>query len=429
MELQPFDIFSPSQEITDPKWFAGRVNEIETALTALSIAGSCLMVFGDRGIGKTSFVEMIKQIVSGNNTLIFKHKLHNKFHVNNLRYSWISVECNHDMTDITKVLQSLITSPNGIKKFINGRVEKEEKANRIGFSIGKILGDVFGANYNHETKQITSVFTEENSIELFSNLILEIDRNLLKEKEGLLIIIDEFDLVQDKSKFASLIKTLSKNKIKFLISGIAESYDQLIASHSSIQRNLFNGRIKIDPMTMDEMTDFYNLVTHNSSGQVNFNKQFIETVYHYSHGYPYYVQLFGYLSVKSQLDKNKTFPLHLNPQHLRSSLKSLMDFDPDKDIIYSNLIGTNPEKELALKLLASNISKNISQKELFSACQKRNISSPKGLLSSMLSFKDPVVLRRVNTDTISFTDPIFKIYANARKPEFLKEKDGEFTIN
>ena len=239
----------------------------------------------------------------------------------------------------------------------------------------------------------------------------------------------KFDIVEDKSKFASLIKTLSKNKVKFLISGIAESYDQLIASHSSIQRNLINGRIRIDPMTIEEITAFYDLVSQNNDMQINFNKQFIETVYNYSHGYPYFVQLLGLFAVRSLLEKNKGLPLNLNPQILKNSLKSLIEFDPDKDITYSNLIGSNPEKELMLKILASNISKNISQKELFAACIKKKIINPKGLLTSILSFKDPVILRRMNTDFISFADPMFKIYANARKPEFLKEKEGSYTLN
>ena len=322
MTINPYKIFSPAQEITDPKWFAGRVTKIESALTALSIPGSCLMVFGDRGTGKTSFVEMVKQIVSGDTTLIYKYDLHKRFEVDDLRHSWISVECNHDMTSIQKVLQSLITSPNGIRKFINGRYEKEEKTGKAGVSLGKLFGDIFGVNYGHETKQVKELFTEENTIELFSNLILEIDKNLLSDNEGLLIIIDEFDVVEDKSKFASLIKTLSKNKIKFLISGIAESYDQLISSHTSIQRNLANGRIKIDPMTMGEIMEFYSLVSYNSNNRITFNKQFLDLVFNYSQGYPYFVQLFGLLAVKHALEKNDTPPLNLNGQNLKSSCRS-----------------------------------------------------------------------------------------------------------
>ena len=160
MTFDPYETFSPSQEITDPKLFAGRVGNIEDALTALSTPGSCLMVFGDRGIGKTSFVEMIKQIVSGDPTLIFKHSLQNRFPINKLNFSWIAVECNHDMTNINKVLQALITSPNGIKKFIKARVEKEEKNEKLGFSIAKIFGDVFGASYNNESKEIKTIFIE-----------------------------------------------------------------------------------------------------------------------------------------------------------------------------------------------------------------------------------------------------------------------------
>ncbi|MCC6371527.1 MAG: hypothetical protein IT236_11030 [Bacteroidia bacterium] len=428
MTINPYKIFSPAQEITDPKWFAGRVNNIDKALTALSIPGSCLMVFGDRGIGKTSFVEMIKRIVSGDTTLLYKYDFHKRYQINDLRYSWISVECNHDMSNINKVLHSLITSPNGIKKFIDGRVEKEEKLNKGGVSIAKIFSDIIGVSYNHESKQVKEIFTEENAIELFSNLIIEIDKKMLEHDEGLLIIIDEFDVVEDKSKFASLIKTLSKNKIKFLISGIAESYDMLISSHTSIQRNLANGRIKIEPMTIEEITDLFNLASQNNGNRITFNKQFLDLVFNYSQGHPYFVQLFGLLAVKHALEKNETIPISLNGQNLKSGLKSLIDYDPEKENVYINFIGNNPEKEMMLKLLSADISRNISQKDFFAACLNRNIRNPKGLLASLLAFKSPVVIRRLNTDYINFTDPMFKIYANSRKAEFLKKKDGNYYL-
>jgi len=428
MNINPYRIFSPAQELTDPKYFAGRVTKIESALTALCIPGSCLMVFGDRGIGKTSFVEMIKRIVSGDTTLIYKHGLDKYYNIGDLRHSWISVECNHDMNNISKVLQSLITSPNGIRKFITGRIEREEKSSRGGLSIGKLFGDLFGASFDTESRLVKEHFSEENTVELFTNLVMEIDKHLLAEDEGLLIIIDEFDVVEDKSKFASLIKTLSKNKVKFLLSGIAESYEQLISSHTSIQRNLASGRIKIEPMTMQEISEFYSLVSANSDNKITFNKQYLDLVFNYSQGYPHFVQLFGLLSVKHALEKNETLPLSLNGVNLKSGLKSLIDYDPEKEAIYMGFIANMPEKELMLKLLSSDISRYISQKNFLAACVNRNIPNPKSLLASLLAYKNPVIIRRLNTEFIHFTDPLFKIYANSRKAEFLKQKNGSYYL-
>jgi DNA polymerase-1 len=128
-------------------------------------------------------------------------------------------------------------------------------------------------------KRIIQLLKDGEEEALFSKTLATIRRDapihfVVPEKvwredvEGLLIIIDEFDVVEDKSKFASLIKTLSKNKIKFLISGIAESYDMLISSHTSIQRNLANGRIKIEPMTFEEITDLFNLASQNNNNRL-----------------------------------------------------------------------------------------------------------------------------------------------------------------
>ena len=52
------NIFFPSQHITDPKWFAGRKGDIEKALQTLCTAGASMLIYGERGVGKTSFVEI-----------------------------------------------------------------------------------------------------------------------------------------------------------------------------------------------------------------------------------------------------------------------------------------------------------------------------------------------------------------------------------
>jgi hypothetical protein len=45
--------------IIDPEIFAGRKPQIEKALKALFRPGQNIFVYGDRAIGKSSFVEMI----------------------------------------------------------------------------------------------------------------------------------------------------------------------------------------------------------------------------------------------------------------------------------------------------------------------------------------------------------------------------------
>jgi len=56
------DTFFPGHQIVDPKLFSGRKNEIGQAVQALSRKGCSIIVYGDRGTGKTSILEMISSM-------------------------------------------------------------------------------------------------------------------------------------------------------------------------------------------------------------------------------------------------------------------------------------------------------------------------------------------------------------------------------
>jgi GTPase SAR1 family protein len=426
-----FDIhstFFPQQHIHDPSWFAGRRFDIERALKALCRPGASIIVYGERGVGKSSFVEMIKLIASGNSRLIFRHDLHKTFPPEKFKYKVISVECDGEAVSTSKVLQRLITSPLGIKSIISGRTEKIETTlkEKLGFDVFKIFS--FGGEDTE--KKIQKEFTEESTIELFSNLILTISKEILTNGEGLLIAIDEFDLIEDNSKFATLIKTLSKNNVKFLISGIAESYEKLLAGHQSVMRNFTEGRIHIKAMDKEEVKDLFDLVTINSNRTLLFNESFVSDVFEKSQGYPYYVQLFGQFSLDAALrirtENQRSF--NINTQHLKLGISSLVEYEPRFDKDYLSIINDNAEKELLLKALARQAPRKISDEQIFSYCRKRGIIQPKNVLASLLAHRPQFLIREKESDFVYFADPLFKTFCNARNVELIKIKDEELSL-
>ena len=57
-------------------------------------------------------------------------------------------------------------------------------------------------------------------------------RNRMK-RDGLLIMLDEFDVIEDKSAIGSLIKSLSSEGLRFAISRIARDLHDLVEDHAS----------------------------------------------------------------------------------------------------------------------------------------------------------------------------------------------------
>ena len=398
-----YSIFFPGQHIEDPKWFAGRKFDIERALKSLCSPGASIVVFGERGVGKSSFVEMVKLIATGNSHLLYKYNFQKQFPHDKFKYKIISIECDAEANTTAKVLQRLITSPLGIKSIVSSRIEKIESTVKDKYSLD--LLKIFALGTESESKVTSAEFKEDSIFELFTNLVLTISKNVLNPNEGLLIVIDEFDLVEDSYKMASLIKTLSKNNVKFLISGIAESYEQLLKGHTSVSRQLVYGRINIGPMTPIEIADVFTLVEENSKRQIRFEKTFIDEVANKSNGYPYFVQLFGQLALDNYLaTKGTQTPIIIHNQYLKEGIKKLGLFEYQMEMDYLSIIKENPLKEFVLKFLAKSASKKIHDEEIYSFCFKSSVMQPqpKNIIASLLGHREPQFLLRENEESNCF---------------------------
>ncbi|MGK7392121.1 MAG: ATP-binding protein [Candidatus Cyclobacteriaceae bacterium M2_1C_046] len=418
------ETFSPGQQIIDPKYFSGRKEEIKTAVQALIRKGTSIIIYGDRGTGKTSLVEMIKKIATGDDFLIYKHELHKSRPYKSLNFKIAEVTCDSDTNNIEKVLQRLITSPYGLKNIISSRIEKIE--NKLNTNLSFNIFRLFGVGAALEEKEIRSYVNEKSVIETFCNIIHAIKKDVLEKNENLLIVIDEIDLVNDKSKLSSLIKNLSQENVTFLISGIGHNYTELVEGHQSIMRQILQGRIKILPMGKEEINEIFDIASENNDDHIIFNQAFRKEVIELSEGYPYFVHLCGQLALDKFVELNGyNSKGTINTQHLIDGLEKLIEYEPLLDDLYHSLVGESAEREIMLKAIASQKSSRVRISEVYKYCEKRDIQYPKKTLTYLLSFRDKSetcsakqVIKRVGDDYVSYEKTLFKIFVKVRKPLF-----------
>lgn len=430
-QLDIHSLFFHSQHIDNPKWFAGRKYDIEKALKSLCSAGSSILVFGERGVGKSSFFEMVKQIAAGNTYLLFKYNWHKLYPPEKFKFKVASIVCDADCTSTAKVLQRLITSPEGLKSIVSVRKEQIETLIKGKFSFDFL--NVFKAGTEEERKIQSTEFNEDSIYELFTNVILAISKNILSNSEGLLISIDEFDMVTDSEKMSSLIKNLSQNNVKFIISGIADSYEQLMKGHKSIFRQLAYGRIEIIRMTYEEVEEVFKNIEVNSNYKIKFEENFIRDVFDKSSGYPYFVQLFGQLALDNYVEtRGVNPPIFIHNQHLKSGLTKLRLFELQMEKDYISIVKENSSRELLLKFIGRQKQKRIKDETILAYCHTHGVTQPepKYLLANFLSNRDPqfLIREKEDSDFIVFTDPLFKTYINSREPDYLKHKNEEYYL-
>ncbi len=410
--------FFPGHEIDDPKWFAGRKSDIERTLVALSRKGNSVIVFGERGIGKSSFVAMIKMIAEGNTYLIYKHGLHKKYNRDFFNYQIASITCDSGTQNVEQILQRLLTSPEGFKKIIKTRLfsTEHQASDSIGLNFLKLLN----VSSTSTDKRIEKAIEEKSVIETFTNVVLTIQNEILEKKEELLIVIDEFDLVENKSKLASL-KALSKGKVKFLISGIASDYSELIEGHKSINRLLYQGRIKITPMTENEVNNIFDLAEMNNHNLISFNKKVRKTVFEMSSGFPYFVQLCGQLAL-DEFAEVKGYKSNgtINTQHLLKGLEKLVKYEPELDTLYYSIIGEDKDRETVLKALSNMTPQKIKRSEVHKHCENIGVRNPKNIIKYLLSYRqkdsenNERILNGIGNDYLEFNDAVFKIFVRMK---------------
>jgi len=204
LSLKAGTAFSPSAPIDVETLFAGRMKQMQKTIDVCNQKGQHAIIFGERGVGKTSLSNILA----------------NKFYTlgDKATFGLLSpkVTCNAEdnYTSIWKRIFSQIE----IAQKIQAPGFNEEPTNlKLGYA------GQFGENISiDEVRQALMILSQNNV---------------------LILIIDEFDRVYDtktKTAIADTIKTLSDNSVNttVIIVGVADTIDELIEEHSSVERAL-----------------------------------------------------------------------------------------------------------------------------------------------------------------------------------------------
>lgn len=310
-KLDPRIYFTLKGAITATKrnQFAGRETIIERSLDALAIDDAHLVLFGERGVGKTSLGWQLHGILSGNTALIQERKLHTRFPVEEYYCVWLT--CNKFMEDIGGMIYSLLkdTESYSLRTLFPDIFSNESLIDRITQKYNFNLG-VFKAGFDVAPKK-ESVQEDIKDMKEVTKKDL-VTFNLLKDffnqitiqynDKKFIVFIDEFDQVQDTMSIGMLLKNI--NNVKFVIIGIAESKKALIGDHPSITRKLSFASFEVPLFNAIEVNWFFDQVQIRSNNRLIFTEEFKTQVLDDSSGYPWLVQQFGFYSIM-QLFRNR----------------------------------------------------------------------------------------------------------------------------
>jgi len=242
--------FSPAQEVTEPELFAGRAEQVKALSDALRTAGSCPVIYGDRGLGKTSLAIQAQRIAMGEGQLLHELSADDRILSEEETFLTFFVTCADDVLNFMDLQQRIL---NSFRSFIAQDVESGDRRVLVDRQTRRKLSfKFFETEVTNKYDQRADQLREQdfNLTELIQR-----EAELLVDCYGqrILVIIDELDRVKDVSGLASFLKALSGDQLKFVLVGIGQSLSDLDLDHPSIERHLW--AVSVPRMTGAELND------------------------------------------------------------------------------------------------------------------------------------------------------------------------------
>ena len=263
-----YKVFTPNQPSTD-NFFCGRERETSNILEALHAKKCHVLLYGDRGVGKTSLATYSCSKANEYYSLEF-HR----------------VACDRHSTFGTIMAQFLTMLDVDIVAKKTSSVKKSGGL-RTNLSLSK-------------EKQFT---TESPLLPTTDDVNWVVQR--LRECNECVLLIDEFDLIasEEKKYFSTLMKHLSDNKspVLLMIVGVSLTMKDLMAGHASTIRSITE--VNLNRMSSQELSDII------TKGEERIGIQFLpavkERIVQDSMGFPYFTHLLALESAKNTIGEGR----------------------------------------------------------------------------------------------------------------------------
>ena len=263
-------VFSPNTPIDKKQLFAGRKPQIHQLIDAIFQRGQHVIVYGERGVGKTSLVKVLPDFIEA-------------AELNDIVACRVPCTSEDSSDSLWK------------KMFSEIDISEDEENPRT------LDEDIAG-------KKVTP------------HLIHQQLKRITSGDRLVVLTFDEIDILKDKKvkqTFAETIKSISDDATRatIVLAGVADDVDALIEYHPSTERNL----IQIHMPRMSEAESKEILITNGLDAlNLGIEDSCTEKIIKISQGLPHYVHLLGRNSAREAIEEGSR---NIRQKHIGAAIE------------------------------------------------------------------------------------------------------------
>jgi len=266
-------VFTPTSPIDEKSLFAGRIEQIRAIIDVINQKGQHAIVYGERGVGKTSLVSVLSGYLEAPSVM--------------------APRVNCDSTDSFETVWKKAFEQIELSRFQAG----------VGFT----------ANAQFDKFRSSELLGESITPDSVRRALTVLSSNALT-----IFIIDEFDRLSQEPRhaFADTIKALSDHAVPatVIIVGVSDSVSGLIAEHQSVERALV--QVQMPRMSNEEVKQI--IRTGVKKLRMKVLTPALRQIANLSQGLPHYAHLLGLYSVRSATDSRV---LDIGPDIVRKAIE------------------------------------------------------------------------------------------------------------